>query len=142
MNKRDSQRMGKIFRIGERKHVICGFSVELLSLYGVNVREYEIDVFLSPAVKRGAGFCNTPEQGMIVFNVRFLVWGVRITEKHFRFGVTVKIVFKRKNVAEFSAVISQKSWEDITETESGGTEFHFQIADFAGSFGSGFVVQQ
>ena len=69
--------MGKIFRIGERKHVICGFSVELLSLYGVNVREYEIDVFLSPAVKRGAGFCNTPEQGMIVFNVRFLVWGVR-----------------------------------------------------------------
>ena len=79
---------------------------------------------------------------MIVFNVRFLVWGVRIAEKHFRLRIIVRIVFKSINVTEFSAVISQKNRENVTETEPERIQFFFQVAYFAGGLGSHFAIQQ
>lgn len=49
----------------KRKHIIGAFSIELFSFYGINVREDQVDRFLSKVIKGSAGFNDVSEKGMI-----------------------------------------------------------------------------
>ena len=49
----------------KRKHIIAAFSIELFSFYGINVREAQVDRFLSKVIKGSAGFNDVSEKGMI-----------------------------------------------------------------------------
>ena len=116
-NKRDAQSLSQLFGIGKRKHIVGAFPVELLTLDSVDVRKQQIDIILRPIVKGSAGFSNPPKQGVIVFNVRFLVRSVGVAEKQSGFRHVVQIVFKRRDIAEFTAVVRKKDRKHITEAE-------------------------
>lgn len=49
----------------KRKHIIGAFSIDLFSFYGINVREDQVDRFLSKVIKGSAGFNDVSEKGMI-----------------------------------------------------------------------------
>ena len=64
-NKRNPQSRSQGFGVVKRKHIIGAFSIELFSFYGINVREDQVDRFLSKVIKGSAGFNDVSEKGMI-----------------------------------------------------------------------------
>ena len=67
--KRNPQSRSQGFGAVKRKHIIGAFSVELFSFYGINVREDQVDRFLSKVIKGSAGFNDVSEKGMIFFDL-------------------------------------------------------------------------
>ena len=67
--KRNPQSRSQGFGVVKRKHIIGAFSVELFSFYGINVREDQVDRFLSKVIKGSAGFNDVSEKGMIFFDL-------------------------------------------------------------------------
>lgn len=60
--KRNPQSRSQGFGAVKRKHIIGAFSVELFSFYGINVREDQVDRFLSKVIKGSAGFNDVSEK--------------------------------------------------------------------------------
>lgn len=108
----------------------------------IHVREDQVDGFLSEAVKGCSGRHDRTKQSMIVFNVRFLIRRIRITEEYGCLLIPICIVFKGKDIAEFSAVIGKQHGEYLTEAKA--LLFHplFKGSDPRAGFCGGLVIQQ
>ena len=63
----------------KRKHIIGAFSIELFSFYGINVREDQVDRFLSKVIKGSAGFNDVSEKGMIFRSLPVLFCGIHLS---------------------------------------------------------------
>ena len=106
------------------------------------MREDEINGFLGEIVKRGAGWNNIPEKGMILLNLCFFVGRTRLTKEHMRFGISIEVVFKGGNVAELAAVVREQQRSNLSEIKAEGFQFHFEVPDFMCNLGCRFVFKK
>ena len=93
-DERNAQKVSKAFRVSKGKQIIRTLAVELPAQHPVDVRKDLVHGALSEVVERRTCRNNTPEQGMVVLNVRFLVRSIGIAEKQRGFFDPIQIVFK------------------------------------------------
>ena len=116
--------------------------MKLITLHGINVGKDQIDVFLRKRVKGSSGGNNAAKEGVIVFDVGFLIGSVGVAEEERGFFKARGVVFKSEDVGKLAAVIGQDQREQVAKDDAVMKKDRLKVSDFSGGFRSGFVVKK
>ena len=119
---RDSKQGGQTFTVDKGKHIKSRFAVVDRAGNRIYMREDEIYCFLGEVIERFSLWNNISEQGMVLLYLRFLAGLHRIAKEQMQFLLSIRIVFKGKDIRELSAVIREDNREQSGRRIAFGTK--------------------